>query len=477
MLISDNYRDFIVRLVDMVTKEKVDTELFRFTVIQAYTIAMGVDDEIWDRIRPLCADDNIMKPWSFISNTEITTEERREGFQQAMEMSISSCPKGWLLLQVYYIGAWASIDWADYTRCMEKAKQLLQEHPEFRCFRPRYYHIDAWVRSREADMEGLHDIIQNGLNIARECNDTYYISGFLVYEAGLYQSSDPHKALEILEESFSLSETLGDIVSVEDTASLMGWIYQTLGEYDLALKFLLWGFDQGVRAIRPDSIRGGAVAWKMSVLYNDLNMPEQAMEWIKWYDGGGEGEPHQFVYLQKALTLHHLRQFDEGQKYLNKAYDLVIQSGYDTQLVQYQHINGVCELLRGELHAALHTLSEALAEYERQSMSVYALPGITRCLLSLTEAEMKIASKSRERNPETSGQWMDRLGTHARERNYLGIRMQHALLKAEYQAICGNREAALLTLKDALTFSDSIGVKTLRERIVKQIDKLQEVTV
>jgi hypothetical protein len=75
--------------------------------------------------------------------------------------------------------------------------------------------------------------------------------------------------------------------------------------------------------------------------------------------------------------------------------------------------------------------------------------------------------------PESSGPWMTRLEAHAREKNYPGIKMQHALLKAEYQEMIGEAEAAQLTLQDALTFTDSPGVKTLRTRIVKRLRDLE----
>jgi hypothetical protein len=50
--------------------------------------------------------------------------------------------------------------------------------------------------------------------------------------------------------------------------------------------------------------------------------------------------------------------------------------------------------------------------------------------------------------------------------------MQHALLKAEYQELIGELEAAQITLQEALKFTDSVGVKTLRERILKRLDDL-----
>ena len=105
---------------------------------------------------------------------------------------------------------------------------------------------------------------------------------------------------------------------------------------------------------------------------------------------------------------------------------------------------------------------EALAEAERLNVQVY----VNSLLLELTKAGLKHFGKiDSKRTTDSSGLWMTRFGHHAREKNYPGIMMQHALLKAEYQEMIGETEAAQLTLQDALTFTDSLGVKTMRKRI------------
>ena len=464
MKVSTNYRDFVVRLVDMVCDKEVPIELFRFSVIHALTIGGGYDDEIWDLIVPKCIDDIVMKPWNAWFGSQFTVNEWRE----AMKTSISSNPSKWLLLHVYYIGAWISGPRSEFNRYIKKASQLLQDNPELRCFEPGFHLLNVWYYTREGNFEALHDAANTIINIAKDYDDTRSIVSGLSSLAKVYWNTNPQKALAIFEEAVSLAEELGDVNCLEDITGQMGWIYMILGEYDLALKFFIWGFDKSARTIRATSGRGGAVAWKMSTIYCEMDMPDQALEWITWYDGGGEGDPHRYVYLQKALTLTLLHRFIEGQDFLNKAHELIMKRGFDSDLAQHQFVNGVLELYMGNPHAALHIISNALQEFERLNDQA----SINRCLLTLTKIEMKIAIKSREKNSETSGSWMDKLGTHARDRNYSGIRMQHALLKAEYQKLQGDHEAARLTLEDALTYSDSIGVKTLRKRILDRIKEL-----
>jgi hypothetical protein len=64
---------------------------------------------------------------------------------------------------------------------------------------------------------------------------------------------------------------------------------------------------------------------------------------------------------------------------------------------------------------------------------------------------------------------MSKLKTHAEKMNYPGIRMQHALLKADYQILMNDYESARETLEAALIIHDSPSVKSLRKQISEKI--------
>ncbi|MFW9768740.1 MAG: hypothetical protein ACFFEM_07935, partial [Candidatus Thorarchaeota archaeon] len=75
-------------------------------------------------------------------------------------------------------------------------------------------------------------------------------------------------------------------------------------------------------------------------------------------------------------------------------------------------------------------------------------------------------------DPESSGRWMSKLKTHAEKKNYPGIRMQHALLKAEYQSIMDDYESSRETLVAALKIYESLSVKSLRKKIQDRITEI-----
>ena len=93
------------------------------------------------------------------------------------------------------------------------------------------------------------------------------------------------------------------------------------------------------------------------------------------------------------------------------------------------------------------------------------------CLVDLAKAEVK--SYDIGGDLDTSGPWMVKLEQLARERDYPGILMEHALLKAEFQMKQGAPDAARKTLTDALNIYDSPSVKTLRKKIEERLQSLK----
>ena len=67
---------------------------------------------------------------------------------------------------------------------------------------------------------------------------------------------------------------------------------------------------------------------------------------------------------------------------------------------------------------------------------------------------------------------MVRLESHARKKDYPGIQMHAALLRAEFLAKQDRKNEAREVLQDALEILDSPMVKTLRIKIQKMLDDL-----
>jgi tetratricopeptide (TPR) repeat protein len=465
-----NYRDFVKRLIQTSNEYDTNTPMFLIAVIQANTIGGGYDDEIWDSIRPRCQESVVTKPWNYWSNPDIRLEQHKREFQEVMRNAISSTNDDWIRFHLFLVGAWRAWLWKNYHRMMDSASSLLEERSELTCFAPRIHYIEGFAARREGNSKAASDATEKMLRIAKEHGDILSAAIALHVRAEILRNLEPYQALSLLDECYELFQELGDITNAGIVNSSKGLVHTTLGEYDLALDFAFKDLEVTEKVLRSTGPKAYEAAIIVSALYCDLDMPEQALEWIQWVESE-DMQPSRYRYfvLNKARTLIQLGRLEDGGKQLENAHKQVLLVGYDPDLAMYNHILGIYELAKGDTEAALTTLAQALVEFERLNLQL----SINRCLISLAKAEIESFQESLASLITTSDSWMSRLEKHAREKDYPGIKIQHALLKAECQAMIEEKEAAILTLKDALTYSDSPGVKTLRKRINERLEELE----
>lgn len=455
-----HYYDFVQKLVEISKSYDMSTPIARFAVIQAWLLN---ETDIWEEIQPRCGEDIVMMPigfWRF-SKPGKTVEEFNANFYPALEASISARPDDWLLLYLHMIAARLSQE-PEYSKNIDIAVRLVEENPELVCFSSYIHQLRGYKKYRARNLEGTLEEIERASEIARECNDLLRTSYCSLMMGGFFINDDPHKALTYLDEFYILAkDTLHLREAVGDATRNMAVAYQIFGEYDMALELL---FED--QKWSPHAEISAYTAEHVAQLYCDLELPEQSLEWLK---GRTETFDFNWPYLHSAMVrvLVQLDRLDETSSHLETAHKLSLAIGEDGPMMYYLHALGLLELARGNLDEAEDTLQSAL----QIATELNSQRGLNYCLLALTRLE--VVSLSQSRDVGSSGPWMTQLEKHAVKKNYPGIRMQHALLKAEYQEMIGEIEAAQLALQDALTFTDSPGVKTLRKRIQERLQELE----
>ncbi len=79
-----------------------------------------------------------------------------------------------------------------------------------------------------------------------------------------------------------------------------------------------------------------------------------------------------------------------------------------------------------------------------------------------------------EKKSITPGRCLSKLEKYATERDLPGIRMQAAMLIAEFYLNSGQLKDALAVLQDASDITDSLGVKTLKTKINQRIREMHQ---
>jgi tetratricopeptide (TPR) repeat protein len=468
---AEGYDDFVDRLVDIVLAKEDTTDLSHFTTLHAW---FSYDLAIFDKLRPRLQEDVVLKPWSYWF-FKGPSEEFPAGFRLSFKQALESSPESWVKLHLLQLGAMYQPEQYGRQRALEEAKELIESQPELNCFSAEAHIRTGAAMRYEGDIKGAMEKFQEARDVAERYNDVIRRADAQCDYASCLKETDVFQALSLLENAYQTFKSIGANQWAGAKAGDMGLLHTIVGEYDLAVEFYFEADRMTESSVRDRQVR----AFVFTRIYCGIDLPEDALEWIKnlmdWEDLTPEfmeslpEHPTRHVSLALARTLIEMNRLEGVSQLLNKTHKLVLAIGMDRDLLLYNYVNGLFEVAIGNLNAGLQSMADALAEAERLEFQVH----LNDILLSLAKTELKYFDRLESGGTETSGPWMTRLGIHAKERNYPGIRMQHALLKAEYQEKIGEPEAALLTLQDALTFTDSLGVKTLRQRILEKLDELE----
>jgi tetratricopeptide (TPR) repeat protein len=476
---AEGYDDFVSKMVDIVLTQDETTDLTHFTVIQTW---FSGNPNYFNKLRPRFREDVVLKPWLF-NYFEGSWEEFDAGFPPSLDKALESVTEGWIRLHLLLSGVFFYFPRVTVFychSCLEKAKELIESQPDLECYSAQLHIAMGGFARYELDIKEAMKKNEKAMEIAEHYDDVIGKHEAQVGLAWFMKDSDASQALALLDSSYQAFRSLGANEWASIAARHMGTLHSIIGEYDLAVEFRL----EASRISEPAAHAKWADAVVFSQIYCNIDLPEEALEWTKNFMDWDEPtssivervtklEGHDMmntIVLSFTRSLIQLGELEGVPQILSEMSKQVFERGEETTLMLYTFVSGLYEVAIGNLDAGFQNMSDALTEAERFHWQVY----INSILLELTKAEVKHLKKLESSGSiESSGQWMTRLGIHARKNDYPGIRMLHALLKAEYQEKLSESEAATLTLQDALTFSDSLGVKTLRERILKRLDNLE----
>jgi tetratricopeptide (TPR) repeat protein len=464
---AETFHDIVMGLVDESTSYSMNSDIGILA-----TIFSTLYPDTWHKVITREEKNILAFPLKMYIDGPSLSNEDQQKLQQSLQGGIDTEPEDWILLHLYLVGT-LSLPNPEAERYIEQARKLVESNPDFRRFLPSIMQIEAYGLRNEGDVQGVFNKCDEALKISREYDDFIWTSRMLITKANTIKDFDPHRALEILDDVYShISEITGREEANYIVAQTMALPYYAMGEYDMALELLFENYKEYSKLMENVSLEAPLfVAVVIARVYNDLGMPKEALDWLHICQNRLEFQDG----LSNSITAHTyilLQQLDKAAILLEKVRQYAFQSGFDSEMINYQFVQGMYYLTVGDIPAAADLFEQSL----NLSDPHYQVH-VNKCLKALTRVEMAKVDVKAENDAETSGPWMTRLKKHAHEKNYLGIMMEHALLKAEYQVKIGEYEAAKQTLTDALEITDSVTVKTLRKRITDKLKELNRIHV
>ncbi|MFW9975525.1 MAG: hypothetical protein ACFFDQ_09690 [Candidatus Thorarchaeota archaeon] len=464
---SSSYYDFVQRLCTYILENEVPVNLAYIAAVQAWWCRLEANMKL---IHEKYIDVPWIRPWiHYHGSMERDQELTHDAVVQSIEAAIDSLSQDWIETELHLLHAWFHHPFGDIPSLfepLEKARDLINTNPLLSCFEPLILAFEGLVKWRERETKDALVVLRKGKDLAKKNDEALYRYMNARDEGNTLRCVNAQDASVVFEELYDLAQDLEVPFFTCEVLNDSSIVFETLGEYDLAISCHL-----EILKIMGE-LRQSDTFWELlSRIYSTLGDGQQALEWInKGLESSGKFRSPLMLIL-KAWALALLDQIDESEQVLDSSHELIIKSGLETYLCDYYHISGVIEFKKGNLMVALDSLEQAWEIAERRPTGTNQ----NRILFDLTRAEILIDKQS----PNVSkvavpGRWLSKLEALAFERDLPGVRMYAALLKSEFYQTHGQLKDAQTTLTDALNITDSLGVKTLRKKINDRIRELNQ---
>lgn len=459
---SSSYYDFAQRLCDVVLENEIPVNLAYLAAVHSWWCRI---EEKQNLIQEKYRDVPPIRPWGYGHNSLERDQVRfHDAVVEAIDEAIESSAEDWMETELHFLHTfyhWPLGDIPMMLEPVEKAKILIDANPLLNCFKPLVCAFEAMVRSRERFPKEAVVITQSGRELAETYDDSLFMYMNMLENATFLRYLNVQDSLALFEELYNLALDLEVPYLVGEVLNDSASVFETAGEYDLAIsshieKMKAWGKED-----IPDPFP--------SRIYSTLGDGEKSLAVMNEYFEYAKPIETALFHLWKAWALALVNELDEAERTLEIAHSLLIKSGSERILGNYYHFSGVVEIRRGNFLDALDIIEKAWEIAER----IPAGTNQNHALLDLARAEILLSIQSRDSTKIVApGKWLCKLEAFAEERDLPGIRMQAALLKSEFYQGHDQLKDAKATLLDGLNISDSLGVVTLRKRLSDRISEL-----
>ena len=461
---ANDYRDFCEQLVEHVITEDLPTELAYLAGVHVWNIGSY---DLVHRLRPKFGNTIQMLGWIW----KTRRREQYESLDKWAEVVLSEDYEDWIKPGICYeitnfTGRFPILEASKY---LNMGLKFIQQNPKLDCFMSYLLDGQGMMNSLEGQLQDAISCLEEGVRVAEKYDDKYQASILLFHLGRLKLNADANASWKYFEESYRTADSIGHVQGAAFAILSMGHVAYVRGEYDLALHSY---FRCKEMCVDADVWDGDHTALYQARVYYSMNQGQDALLWAETaiqelsYADGTPMPETVIGIIEKARALVLLERLSKASELLANAKKTVLKDGREDILGLFKYANGILEVSEGRTLEGMTNLEEAFDIFEQSSNQLLSVP----CLVDLARVEVKNYDIGGDL--DTSGPWMSKLEQRARERDYPGILMEHALLKAEFQMKQGAPEAAKKTFAEALTIYDSPSVRTLRKKIEERLQSL-----
>ncbi len=467
---SSSHYDFILRLVDFVSRNDVSTPLAYIAAVQSWFTR---DEPTVSRIQAKYGHIKPVKVWGFVVATIASDQVRKmTDFQRALQAALGASKDDWMQVEMHLLHSFFHFDYQGdiqgLLKPLEDAKRCMNRSHHLEIFGAFVSLIGGRLKEREGNIEGAYDDYETGLGLARAINDSFYEYMNLEAKARVAAQLSIEESFALFDETYSLVKSLKIPYLICETLNDMAYSFETAGEYDLAMSC----HTQMRKETDWWDGKEDSQCLAFSRIYATMGRGSEALEWIDHaFDLVGTAT-YPDLYIAKSNALALLGRVKEAEALLDIVGPQVMKTGQELLLGRYYYASGLLELAKGDILTANRSLEDAQEIFSRYGNVLMQ----NQALLALAKAEMLNSNRLPRRQMSTvPGKWLTKLESHAQTHHLPGIKLQVALLKSEFyenQQLLGD---AYETLHDALDSAGSLAFRTLRTAICTRMSRLYHI--
>jgi tetratricopeptide (TPR) repeat protein len=454
---AKDYDHFAEQLCERVLTEEVPDLLVYFTYFHAYNqnkhnlIVKLVDAQI---------SSDLTKPF------ELTVAARRgepvewTDLQKAIAAALRMTKNDWMTCHIYI--AWRTLvqgwfpETATESVTLDMLETKIENDEEYNFFLSYLHRIKAKQFQAEGKIDDARVWYDSAISLTKKHDDLEQLAILLQEKANMIKYVNINEALSILKVQREVCEQLGYVDGLALNTHILGHISAVRGEIDESIHLQ----NEYLNSRKSLGLPVGGAKCLIAMLYNQKHDGKTALDLIT--DGMNEIIPNgmPMAQAQKAWALLLLNRSEESVQSLDRAKELALRFGNESDFIWTYFVEGVIESQRREYSSAIFSFEKALEIAERKQ----ALPSVNMLLLLLTDIEIEtFPYEMKDTKIKTSGPWMQRLMDHLKQRDLPGIAAQSLLLEAKFRFKQGHTDESRKLLQKVLKTSANSNMPYLKD--------------
>ncbi len=455
---SKNYCEFVHNLGEWVIEKTVSEEIVYLAAVHSWK---SRELEVLMRISEKYGQLVLVKPWTYPWTVNFAWDEKRNEILAAIDEAIQSKPPTWIAIDLQLHKRWFEYPPELIAGTLEQVSEIVLNDSDLDCFNPTIHEMRGNIHRHEGDIETALMEFEKGMKSARNLGDDYQLLLLLIYHNIIMYDTDPKVALEIIQEAYELSLSLNLLFFEQAIVYELGMLSDMRGEYNLALRCFL----KSVELLEKRDLFDHACAAHVALSYCDVGDYERGLEWAHRTLLHTQGEGDIFSHSIMAYSLILNDSVNDALPHIDKVKKLAFKGGEDRWLLYYYWIQGLYESKAEDPQVSLMTLKNGLDLARRIKILQY----MGRLLVEISRVELQIIKTSQGTE---SADWLLELRDFAEEFDCPGLRIQHALLEADFHIYRKQKNKATEILVGVLDDSDLPALRSLHEQILQKLESI-----